>query len=76
MTIADLKSMVSKYIKIELKNLRMQVLIDQNGIEDQLDTKKELIDCFHINVYDITHFPININIDFYSTTLFLDLKKK
>ena len=29
-----------------------------------------------INVYDITHFPININFNFYSTTLFLDLNKK
>ena len=76
MTIEDLKSIVSKYTKIELKNLRMQVLIDQNGIADKLDTKKELFVCLHINVYDITHFPININFDFYSTTLFLDLKKK
>ena len=76
MTIEDLKSIVSKYTKIELKNLRMQVLIDQNGIADKLDTKKELFVCLHINVYDITHFPININFDFYSTTLFLDLNKK
>ena len=29
-----------------------------------------------INVCDITHFPININFNFYSTTLFLDLNKK
>ena len=54
----------------------MQVLIDENGLSDKLDTKKELFDCLHIYVYDITHFPININFNFYSTTLFLDLNKK
>ena len=62
--------------KIEEQNLRIQVLIDKNGEADKLDTKKELFDCLHIYVYDITHFPININFNFYSTTLFLDLNKK
>ena len=76
MTIADFKSMISKYTKIEEQNLRIQVLIDENGLSDKLDTKKELFDCLHIYVYDITHFPININFNFYSTTLFLDLNKK
>ena len=76
MTIADFKSMISKYTKIEEQNLRIQVLIDENGLSDKLDTKKELFDCLHIYVYDITYFPININFNFYSTTLFLDLNKK
>ena len=31
----------------------MQVLIDENGLSDKLDTKKELFDCLHIYVYDI-----------------------
>ena len=76
MTVKDLRLLVSSYTNIKDENLLMKLELEFNGIMKDYGLNTKIFDHIYLKVYDISYFPINININYYEKTVFLDLNKK
>ena len=76
MTVKDLRLLVSSYTNIKDENLLMKLEFEFNGIMKDYGLNTKIFDYIYLKVYDISYFPINININYYEKTVFLDLNKK
>jgi len=73
LTVKDLRAMVSSYSKISNENLRMQLMFEKEGNIKDFELDAKISDYLYINVYDLSNFPVQININYYEDTIILNL---
>ena len=73
LTVKDLRAIVSSYSKISNENLRMQLMFEKEGNIKDFELDSKISDYLFINVYDLSNFPVQININYYEDTIFLNL---
>ena len=76
MTIKDLRLLVSSYTNIKEENLYMKLEFEYNGIVNHYALNTKIFEYIYLKVYDSSYFPIDININYYEKTIFLDLNKE